>query len=492
MPAVTPSRLPRNQVLAWLIWSIAPVVVLGVGFVLSFTLPLQTLSTFVIWTVLLGALTLASLVGLFFWIREAQNQTISQKNNLRVLSLSSITSVLSWTLFALTVTGVLSLSGLPIGMGTLIQGALLLLGTEMVMVAGRALFKLPIFRWGVATALGGHSEGASLVPAAGLRAHSPGGLLSIAVASPPGASDGKTATLSPSPLSPSAHDALAHRATTPRAQRQQNPELNLALTSTDALPAPSRPIRPLVDLRNPGRPLTDREKIERTKLPMNDEEHEFFRLIRARKEQEAIKYFDEQWSKHKVRVNFRDEVGYTPLLLAEIYGLKKLRNVLRRFKARYINFEGYESSSGGWDCSELITFINNLIQRNDEGAFKALKFMLSEEGHFPWGAKYNGLNVRSYIASLGPKHLEMLKLFVETYEGSVDAGAKSRAVTPLIAAARAGHVEVVKYLLGKGANKAYTTSDGKDALTEAEENWHYEVVALLNVKEHQQGGTLTP
>jgi len=56
----------------------------------------------------------------------------------------------------------------------------------------------------------------------------------------------------------------------------------------------------------------------------------------------------------------------------------------------------------------------------------------------------------------------------------VDQGA-----TPLWYAAKDGNVEIVKLLLGAGADRSAKDNQGKTALEQARSSYHDEVVALL-------------
>ncbi len=470
MRATALSHLPRNQVLAWLIWTITPVVVLSIGFGLSFGLPLQALSSLVIWAPLTAVLALSTLVGFFFWMLGSRDPSPSQPNNLMLFGLSSATSIVSWILFALILTGSLSLTGLPFGMGVLIHGALFFLGIEMALVGLNAIFNWTISKKSAAAALATSQEDASLMPAGGLRERSP----VSAEASPTGASDRKTS----SPLSPSALASLARRAVAPRTQRPGRVP-DLASLSADTLPVPPRP--PTVDLRKLTRALTDQEREDLQNLPLNKEEQEFLRLIKAKEEDKAIEHFKrEKWKNFTLRLEFRDENGYTPRFLAGVNGLCRLDKKLAGYGVYYAGFRYTEPTI--WLTEGDFALMDRVIQNKDPDA---LKFMLSK-GWFPWAREYNGLNITSYIASLGFKHLKMLEVLINRNKGDVNDGDDSGSITPLIAAARAGHEEVVVYLLAQGANSAYKTKAGETAFGEADRKGHTKVMTQLEAHQREQ------
>ena len=104
------------------------------------------------------------------------------------------------------------------------------------------------------------------------------------------------------------------------------------------------------------------------------------------------------------------------------------------------------------------------------------------------------------LASAGG-HLEIVKLLIDkgadvnveekekinpTHEISIEEPFKSMidpiswTMTPLHFASKNGHLEIVKYLLAKGANKDKKTSDGKTPLDFAKEKNHKKIISILS------------
>lgn len=73
--------------------------------------------------------------------------------------------------------------------------------------------------------------------------------------------------------------------------------------------------------------------------------------------------------------------------------------------------------------------------------------------------------------------LEFVKKIVEY---GADVNEKSNGMTPLMVAARYSQVEIVKFLLSKGANPKTRSENGFTALKWAEASGNQEIVALLS------------
>lgn len=89
-------------------------------------------------------------------------------------------------------------------------------------------------------------------------------------------------------------------------------------------------------------------------------------------------------------------------------------------------------------------------------------------------------NAESLNAAAGAGNLDEVKALIESGVG-VDAGAGyKRSVTPLIAAARGGRSEVIRFLLSRGAKlDAEDDAAGLTALGHAMTNGHSKAVAIL-------------
>lgn len=205
---------------------------------------------------------------------------------------------------------------------------------------------------------------------------------------------------------------------------------------------------------------------------------EFLRLIKEGTDNECQSFLK---AHRGFDVNYTDENGYTPYLWSEVRKdvLNGTRTLMSMFKnARYVYVSGIRTSS----FTELSTergeiLLMGVIERNDTQIFKALL----NTGRMPDHLRVGEL--RCYLASLG--RLEMLKLLFEKYKsrgfiGWLEAGAGFKKDTPLIAAARNGHVDVVRYLLAEGAKADYCNAKGENALAAARAGGYAEVIELLS------------
>ncbi|HYF98323.1 MAG TPA: ankyrin repeat domain-containing protein, partial [Coxiellaceae bacterium] len=193
-----------------------------------------------------------------------------------------------------------------------------------------------------------------------------------------------------------------------------------------------------------------------------------------------------------------DEKGYTPLFLVKKLGLEKVSSYLvHHTNAEYVYLQGGRRSIGArrklLDTSEGAKLLQNIIEHNDFEAF-AVAFKM-------WDLKmwYTGryvfcgddlpvykdmpLDVLAYMAKYNRKN--MIAMVLEKDPAAVNKKPSNQETgqgfpSMLIEAARAGHKDLVAYLLDKGANSDYETIIGETALKVAQQNGHEEIVALLN------------
>lgn len=133
---------------------------------------------------------------------------------------------------------------------------------------------------------------------------------------------------------------------------------------------------------------------------------------------------------------------------------------------------------------------NNIdVTITDKGGFNAL--MLACESSFPSkelvqqiiesGCNVNANSKRgstALMAAAKSGHLELVKLLVSK-SADINATNTDHNITPLIWAANCGHIEIVKFLLLNGAKKNILTHNNYTAATIAKENSHYDIVNLL-------------
>ncbi|XP_054710914.1 ankyrin repeat domain-containing protein 17-like [Uloborus diversus] len=142
----------------------------------------------------------------------------------------------------------------------------------------------------------------------------------------------------------------------------------------------------------------------------------------------------------------------------------------------------------------------NIEEVNDEGYTPLME--AAREGHeemvallLSQGADINAQTEETQETALT---LACCGGFLEVSDFLIKAGADIElgASTPLMEAAQEGHLELVRYLIGSGANVNATTATGDTALTYACENGHTDVADLLlqaNAKlEHESEGGRTP
>jgi len=165
-----------------------------------------------------------------------------------------------------------------------------------------------------------------------------------------------------------------------------------------------------------------------------------------------------------IDINSVDEKGANALMLAAFNGHHKLA---------------------------LYLIENNIdVQSRDQGGFDAL--MLACETQKPNTNLVNkiidkGVNVNAksnrdstaLMAAAKSGHLELVKLLFANGANLDDANLDHN-ITPLIWAANEGHLPIVKYLLEKGADKNILTHNNYTAGTIAKENAHYDIVDVLN------------
>src|SRR5690349_1342363 len=96
----------------------------------------------------------------------------------------------------------------------------------------------------------------------------------------------------------------------------------------------------------------------------------------------------------------------------------------------------------------------------------------------PW-ARYDAkMKGEALVRDSDGGYLDEVKSIVEG-GGDVNWRLEPSGLTPLMAAATAGHVEVVRFLLAKGARPEAKDARGMTALDRAARDGHKDVVALL-------------
>ena len=210
------------------------------------------------------------------------------------------------------------------------------------------------------------------------------------------------------------------------------------------------------------------------------EEAEFLSIIaagagkeREAKEKEAIAYLK---THRKLFPKSADANGYTAKFWARRNGMPILEGMLEGFRCLTPFVAGQVGVN--WTSERGFALLLSIIEKNDVLAFRAV---LSIGGYLPLLKLVidTQLTLTGYVASLG--HLEILQLIVENDSREIEAGSDvaGNNFTPLIEAARNGHLPVVTYLLEKGARVDFVNHRGETALSVAKANGHIHVEASL-------------
>jgi len=232
---------------------------------------------------------------------------------------------------------------------------------------------------------------------------------------------------------------------------------------------------------------------------LTDEQKEFNRLVQEEKplkEKEAALL---EFVKQRPDFDFRyvDEKGYTPLFLVKKLGLEKVSSYLvHHTKAEYVYFQDGSRSIGAGrgllGASEGAKLLQSIIEHNDFEAFAVASKMWDLK---MWRSRFYvccgdrleayrmRLDVLAYMAKCNRQAMIATVLEKDPTaikeEVPIDTGGRGYP-SMLIEAARAGHKDLVVYLLAQGVNRDYETFIGETALNVAQQNGHEEIVTLLN------------
>ncbi|PIK60415.1 putative ankyrin repeat and KH domain-containing protein mask [Apostichopus japonicus] len=178
---------------------------------------------------------------------------------------------------------------------------------------------------------------------------------------------------------------------------------------------------------------------------------------------------------HGAQVNMPTDSFESPLTLAACGGHTKLASLLleRGANIEEVNDEGYTP----------------LMEAAREGHEEMVALLLAQNADI--NAQTEETQETALTLACCGGFLEVAKFLIEV-EADIELGCS----TPLMEASQEGQVELVKFLLSKGANVHATTATGDTALTYACENGHTEVASyLLDAGadlEHESEGGRTP
>ena len=196
-----------------------------------------------------------------------------------------------------------------------------------------------------------------------------------------------------------------------------------------------------------------------------------------------------------VDVNVADECGYTALMMASKEGYRSIVELLikngadvnKQSYGLYYNSLRYALDHCHKDIVEFLVENNSDLEQKDKGEntpfLWVARFGSKEdlEYFFDKGADINALNKYGQdalkLAVLSGK-IEKVKFLVEK---GMDIHKKDKTweCTPLISAAEHGYLDIIEYLLDKGALINDVDKCGETALMHASSRGHFDVVKLL-------------
>ena len=181
------------------------------------------------------------------------------------------------------------------------------------------------------------------------------------------------------------------------------------------------------------------------------------------------------------------DVPLSPILLSIYMGKNEITTLLLETG---IELTLHEASACG-DLNRIRSILDQHPERINEygsdgftplgfaayfGHIELVKIMIERGADVNFHSK-NAQNVAPLHSAVSAKHTEIIDLLIKN---GADINAKQENnVTPLMQAAHHGDIEMVRKFLELGANKSAVTSDGKTALTYAEESQSEEVISLL-------------
>ncbi|CAG8538725.1 962_t:CDS:2 [Paraglomus occultum] len=131
------------------------------------------------------------------------------------------------------------------------------------------------------------------------------------------------------------------------------------------------------------------------------------------------------------------------------------------------NLQNHDSENG-W---------TTLMYATRYGHTATVEYLL-QNGHEDYEISRDFENNTTLIIAAQYDYLEIVKLFVSVFPDSVDM-ANKKGQTALILACKEGHIEIIKFLLGNGANINQTDHDGNTALHYAAAWDRFQVVKFL-------------
>lgn len=203
---------------------------------------------------------------------------------------------------------------------------------------------------------------------------------------------------------------------------------------------------------------------------LTKEQNYFFSLIKENKEEQVFQFLKKN---RFFDCNCKDNYGYTPLLLAEVNNNKYLINLLKAYKATLTGKEVLPSLQ--WCESPGREILANAVRY---GHTNVLAFILHQAGQ-NIDHDFITLNMEYITLAAWEGHTKVVELLIKA-GADINAGRSRHTITPLIAAAQNGHIDIVTLLLKLHAQRDYQTKEGLSAAIAAEKAGHMNVVNLLN------------